>query len=186
MTEPEKSPKTGKAMERASILASAPLFASILHLLGNVFFLTSVKVDEAAGRIEGVASFPVLFGAGELGLLLSSPEKGLSAVKAFVSGPDLLMGLLLVFLSYYAVKGKKNCLYLAFGAYLLDTALMAASLVLGPRSSVLSLRVVDYVLPPLLHALVLLLTALALVFDAKARKEEKPEGLYVSKNPKSR
>lgn len=136
-------------------LLSLPIFIAILSLIGQVFLQTTFVLDEALTYSTPQTSF-LLFAFADLSLYAMLPTYDVSLIQSVVAVVNILLALAFIFLSSYAIKGKALCYHLVTILYGLDTLAAIVFLSLGGAGLfLLDLRIVDYVLIALFHALFL-------------------------------
>lgn len=141
--------KTTPKKDILGYLATLPIVLAILSLLGELILQTTFVVE------EGVFSVP--YGSGLLfsgaGItLFSLVGGGMEQAQGFTAAVNIVLSLAFIFLSSYAIKGKKICFLLPFLLYAADTIL---SLVFIPLALLdtfpVTLSIFDVVINFLIH-----------------------------------
>ena len=136
-------------------LLSVPIVIAILSLIGQIFLQTAFVLDETMTYTQPATAF-LLFGAADLPLFALLPTYDVSLIQSVVAAVNILLALLMIFLSSYAIRGKALFFHLTTLLYALDTLATIVFLGLaGGGLFLLRLTTVDYVLLPLLHVLFL-------------------------------
>lgn len=134
-------------------LQTLPIVLAILSLLGELIlqstFVGSLEEGFSAGYGSGL-----LFSASGLTLFSLLAGKGMASAQGLTAIVNILLSLAFIFLSAYAIRGKRLCLPAAFLLYAADTILAIVFLSLSYNGQfVVGLSVLDTVLTLLVHVL---------------------------------
>lgn len=165
-----------------SVLAGSPIWISIVSFIGVIFLQQNLKVDTASSAVLGTGAFAFLFGTSQLTLVLSAKTLNLSFIKGMSSVLSIAIGLLLVFFSYFAAKGRKGFLEGCLVVYGLDTALSVAALIIGGIGNTpIDPGIASYIVSPLLHLIGLVLILYGVILRKKLEAEEGTEEVSTRK-----
>jgi hypothetical protein len=133
-------------------LASLPLLIAIIHLFFSVFFMTIINYHEDTNQFTNLYTMGEMFSSSVFSCLLCSLKPSLAKMKAVPSIVGLCVGLVLIFLSTSAVKGKKISYYISFATYGLDTLMIIPTLIINSAlDGNFHLAVYDIILMIVLH-----------------------------------
>jgi hypothetical protein len=137
-------------------LSSLPILIAIVHLFFTLFFMTTVNYHEDTNTFANLYTIGEMYSASALAGVLIGLKPSLSLMKAIPGLAGILFGLVMIFLSTFAVKGKKVYYYISMGVYLSDTILMIPTIILSfTLKTIVHLQVYDIILMILIHGLFL-------------------------------
>lgn len=133
-------------------LASLPILVAIVHLLFTIFFMSSVSFHETDGTYGNLYTLGELFSVSSFSAILLGRGTSYAAVKALPALLGVGIGLVEIFLSTFAVKGKKIYFRIAFFVYLFDFLFSFASIILSfILKSQIVFQVYDIILNLVIH-----------------------------------
>ena len=133
-------------------LVSIPIIIAIISLIGQIFLQSTITL------VDNVYSFPqtisLLFSSSALAFIGLSNTFDLSLIQGVSAVINILIALILLFLSSYSLKGNKLYLLIAFAIYAFDTLIMLILFIIsGLGIYVLSFRIQDYIIMSVIHIL---------------------------------
>lgn len=147
-----------KDRKRYGYLASLPILVAIVHLLFTIFFMSSVSFHEADGAYGNLFTLGELFSVSSFAAIILGKGTSYAAVKALPALLGVGIGLVEIFLSTFAVKGKKIYYKIAFFVYLFDFLFSFASIILSfTLKSQIVFQVYDIILNLVIHIIFSLL-----------------------------
>jgi hypothetical protein len=154
------------------VLASAPIWFSIIPLIGEIFVQSTLTLTE--NTYSDPKSLGLLFASAALSVTGASGSFNLSLVKSLSAGISIGLALVLILLSSYALKGKGRNLLACFFLYLADS-LVLIPLFVTDALGIYGIRLtqVDIVLYALIHLLGLAVLFYAAFLEGRIARFEK-------------
>lgn len=134
---------------RYKIFTASPIWISIVHLISILFFQANFSISQI-GEKSGYGSFGFLFGLTEFAFSLSS-NLSLNAVKTVASITTIIIGISLVFLSYFSLTKNKNLIFISLGIYILDYIFSLAGQIIISFNSSFNINFVSYFFANFIH-----------------------------------
>ncbi len=135
-------------------LSSLPIVIAIVHLFFTLFFMTTVNYHEDTNTFSNLYTLGEMFSSSVMAGVLVGLKPSLSLMKSIPGLAGILFGLVMIFLSSFAVKGKKLYYYLSMGVYGLDTILTIPAIVFSyVLESNVHLQVYDIIIMILMHVI---------------------------------
>ncbi len=144
----------GKLRKRYSYLVAVPLLLAIFHFIGQILLQYSLSLDKSDPTLyhDSFSSLGRIFSSSALPCLCLSPKYDLKRIYSVSAVVSIALGLILVFSSVYASRGKGRCLLLALCIEGADLALLLPCLILSLKGRYpLKMTLTDYILNLLFH-----------------------------------
>lgn len=175
-----------KYRKRFGYFASLTILVTILHLLGFILFQSLATYDSVENIYQGSFSLMFCYSSTQFALTLGSLKNDFGFLKALGGVTSIVLGLLMVFLSTRAVKGKFLCHYIATGLYLLDTLFLIPEAILSFAGTYsLKYDAVSLCVSLCIHLLFLSLLVYSCYIARKIEKFEDNLPIYSSEEKKS-
>lgn len=142
------------AIKRYGFLASLPIIIAIVHLLFTVFFMSTVNYNAETNIYSNLYTLGELFSVSSFSAILLGMQSSLTTMRSMTSIIGVIIGLALIFLSTYAVKGNKRPFYISFFVYAFDTLMLIPSIICSyTLDTSVRYQVYDLIITILLHAI---------------------------------
>ncbi len=139
-------------------IASLPIFVAIVHLFFTLFFMTTINFHEDTQLFSNLYTLGEMYSVSTFAALLIGLNPSLAIMKSLPGLFGVVMGLVMIFLSTSAVKGKKKAYYFSLAVYEIDTLFCFVNVILSlTLKGNVHLMVYDYIFMFLLHGVFLLL-----------------------------
>lgn len=165
-----------KDQHRYGILASLPIIVAIVHLLFTVFFMTTVSYNESSNSLGNLYTLGELFSVSIFSCILSGQAVNIKSFKAIMALSGVIIGLVMIFLSTAAVKGKKKCFLISFLIYGLDSLFIIPNIILSyTLTSTCKMQIYDIIITVLIHAVFIGLYSYTTLVIKRMNKFEQKE-----------
>ena len=182
----QENDKITKLRKIYGYLASSTIVLTIIHLLGFILLQTQISLDDSTKAFKNTFGLMLSFNSTQLACTLFSNNLNVSLVKASGAIFSIVLGLIIIFLSSQAVKGKFIYHYIGVGLYFLDTLCIIPEIILSLlKIYPLNLDVVSIIVTLIIHVIAIAVLVYSLVIARKLQKDEENKPLYDSKENKS-
>ncbi|MFA6829457.1 MAG: hypothetical protein WCR67_01960 [Bacilli bacterium] len=167
-------------------LASLPIVIALVHLAGFIALQSLISYDAATQSFSGTGALGVVFSFSSFSAILASASENIGLIKALPAVISIVEGLMLMFLSSQAVKGKHLMVSISFYLYLADTIVLIPTIILSLLHSYpLAMSVTDIIVSVLIHALLLaafiylyIISERLKKFETVSKEENSGESVY--------
>ncbi len=167
-------------------LASAIIVITIIHLLGFILLQSLISLNENKDAFNGAFGMMLSYSTTQFAITIASKNFNLGLIKASGAIFSIVLGLVTIFLSSQAVKGKFIYHYIACGLYFLDTLFLIPEIILSClKTFPLYLDIVGIIVSIIIHLIACSVLIYSLIVARKLEIEEKNKPLYDSKEKKS-
>lgn len=182
----QENDKYTKLKKVYGYLASAIIVITIIHLLGFILLQSLITLNDTKEAFNGAFGMMLSYSTTQFVITIASKDFNLGLIKASGAIFSIVLGLVTIFLSSQAVKGKFIYHYLACGLYFLDTLFLIPVIVLSIlKTFPLYLDAIGIVVSIVIHLIACAILIYSIVVARKIEVEEKNKPLYDSKENKS-
>ena len=155
-------------IRKYKIFTASPIWISIVHLISILFFQANFNIT-ASNEILGYGSYGFLFGISQFAFSLST-KSGLNGVKLSVSLTSIVIGLALMFLSYFSLNKNKKFIIGSLIVYSIDFIFSIIGMIVCSISSEIRLNFVSYFFSIFIHIIGIGLIVYSLLISLKIKE----------------